>query len=242
MVKSSDSHIAGHRIQGLQNLLIERLTPESRNAVLAAGRVVSHPSGMVLHEPSAAIDYLTFPVSGLISMLAVMADGRTIETASIGSEGVMGGFGIVGMHRFYARALVSLPLVAISVSRHDMRNLIRQHPDIQDVLTGYIEALLAQLFTLAPCNALHSVEARFCRWILRASDQLGSDEVPITQDMLSQILGVRRASVTGVAGHLEKAGIISLQRARVNVIDRARLESAACECRDKQRYQVATAP
>ncbi len=186
--------------------------------------------GTILGEPGKQIDHLVFPESGMISLLAVMSDGRSIETVSIGRDGVLGSTAGLGVRSYSGRAVVYLPGTGLRIASSDIRRLGKEHPVIQDTLIEYVENLLRQMFVNAGCNALHSIELRFSRWLLRACDRLESNFVPMTQELLSQVLGVRRASITEAAGHLEVLGLIRRSRGHIEVIDRIALHAASCEC------------
>ncbi len=186
---------------------------------------------MILSEPGALIEYLTFPESGMVSLLAVMQDGRTIATASIGRDGVLGGFGSLGLRSFPGRSVVHLPGIALRVPASKIVRLARHYPAIREMLIDYVERLLGQLFVLSACNSLHPIELRLSRWLLQAREKVGSEIIPITQELLSEVLGVRRASITEAAGNLEAMGLIRRNRGYIEIVNHAELAASACECR-----------
>jgi CRP-like cAMP-binding protein len=164
----------------------------------------------------------------MISLLAVMSDGQGIETATVGSEGVVGAMSGFGIRRGFTRAVVQAPLVASRISCTQFQAAIQKSE--ANLIVNYNELLLAQIQQTAACNALHATESRLARWLLQTRDRIDSDVLPLTQEFLSQMLGVRRTTVTLVARQLEQAGVIKNRRGRIIVMDRKGLEDMACEC------------
>jgi CRP-like cAMP-binding protein len=194
--------------------------------------------GKVLSEAGDPIQQVYFPHEGMISLLAVMTDGRGIETATVGSEGVVGAMSGFGMHISFTRAVVQAPLVASRISAKAFRAALTQSSTIRNLMAAYNEVLLAQVQQTAACNALHAIEARLARWLLQTRDRVDSDVLPLTQEFLSQMLGVRRTTVNLVARQLEHAGTIQRRRGRIVITDRAGLEEVACECYGIVRDQL----
>ncbi len=199
--------------------------------------VVSMPRGTVLHEPGDEIDQVWFPHSGMISMLAVMMDGKAIETATVGHEGVVGAMAGLGLHFTLTRATVQVPLVASQIPAAAFRKAVQESESLRDLVVRYNEVLLGQVQVTAACNALHSIHARLARWILQTSDRTGEGTVPLTQELLSEMLGVRRSSVSEVANKLQAAGMIRYRRGNIEVLDRKALERASCECYETIKLQ-----
>jgi CRP-like cAMP-binding protein len=141
----------------------------------------------------------------MISLLAVMSDGQGIETATVGSEGVVGAMSGFGIRRGFTRAVVQAPLVASRISCTQFQAAIQKSE--ANLIVNYNELLLAQIQQTAACNALHATESRLARWLLQTRDRIDSDVLPLTQEFLSQMLGVRRTTVTLVARQLEQAGV-----------------------------------
>ena len=179
----------------------------------------------------------------MISLLAVMSDGQGIETATVGSEGVVGAMCGFGIRRGFTRAVVQAPLVASRISSVQFHTAVQKSEGIRNLMASYNERLLAQVQQTAACNALHAMESRLARWLLQTRDRIDSDVLPLTQEFLSQMLGVRRTTVTLVARQLGQAGVIQNRRGRIVIIDRKGLEDVACECYAIVRDQMnATLP
>jgi CRP-like cAMP-binding protein len=216
--------------------------PNGANRLLAAltpadfGLLVPHlidmelEHGALLHEQDDAIEHVYFPRSGMISLLTVMGNGQAVEAATVGREGVVGAVAGLVPVRASSRAIVQAPGAAAVISTARLRAAVGQSECIRDMILMYKERLLAQVQQTAGCNALHKAEARLARWLLQTRDRIDSDSIPLTQEFLSQMLGVRRTTVTMVAGVLQKAGLIRYRRGYVQILDRGGLERAACEC------------
>jgi CRP-like cAMP-binding protein len=192
--------------------------------------VTPFPQGTLLAEAGEEMDQVYFPLGGMISVLTVLRDGEAIETATIGRDGVLGGPAAFGPYRTRVRAIVQIPVVAATLSAVQLRAATETSPAIQRLCIGYNEVLLTQARVGAACNALHLTEARFCRWLLQASRISGSRRIHLTHEFLSEMLGVRRTSVTEIAVKLQLAGLISYTRGVIDIIDPYALQERACEC------------
>jgi len=199
-----------------------RLAPRLRPIVLE--------QGTLLYEPGDEIKQVYFPHTGMISLLRVMQNGKAIETATVGHEGAIGIMAGLGAYTTLSRAAVQLPLTGMQIATVPFRKAVHESAALQSLIAKYRELLLFQTQTIAACNALHLIEPRFCRWILQASDRSEDDLLPLTHELLSQMLGVRRASVNEVANKLQAAGIIEYARGTVKIVNRKRLKSLSCEC------------
>jgi len=184
----------------------------------------------LLAEAGDEVDRVVFPLSGMISLLVVMKDGRAIETATVGRNGFFGAAAGFGLYRSNVRAIVQVQMTGGFITSAQFRKAANASRAIQLMCINYNEALLAQARVTAACNALHSVEARFCRWLLQTGRVTDSDTITLTQEFLSEMLGVRRTSVTEVASKLQGAGIISYARGVIKILDRAGLDARSCEC------------
>lgn len=193
-------------------------------------QLVSFSGGEVLWEPGDEVEYAYFPHTGMISLLAVMSDGSAIETATIGREGAIGLMTGLGVHITSTRATVQTPLAASRIGASQFRKLVRDSDDLRSLIVRSNEVLLAQVQMTAACNAVHSLEQRLSRWILQTRDRTDGDVLPLTHELLSQMLGVRRSSVSEIASKLQADGLISYRRGKVFIDDRAGLERNACEC------------
>jgi len=192
--------------------------------------VVVLAQGAVAYETGDEADYVYFPHNGMFSLLAVMRDGKAIETATVGREGVVGAMAGLGLYRSLVRVVVQLPLTDSKIASPQFRKAVAASPPIRDLAIMYNEVLLTQARITAACNALHPVEARFCRWLLQSADRAASDTVTLTQELLAEMLGVRRTSVTEVAGKLQNEGVITYSRGVIRIVDRPGLERLSCEC------------
>jgi CRP-like cAMP-binding protein len=213
-----------------QNRLLAALRPADRALLQPHLREVALVHGAMLQEKGEQIERVYFPQSGMISLLAVMQPGNAIETATIGREGAVGGMSGLGPRRAFSRAVVQMPGIASQILTGKFQAILAQCTAIRDTVVNYNEVLLAQVQQSAACNALHDAEERFCRWLLQSCDRSDSDIVPITQESLAQMLGVRRTTVTLVAQTLQEEGMLRYSRGRVEIIDRSALETRACEC------------
>jgi len=173
-----------------------------------------------LQEAGEPVQQIYFPHQGMVSLLAVMSDGQGIETATVGSEGVVGAMSGFGVRQGFTRAVVQAPLVASRISSLQFHTAVQKSEGIRNLMVSYNEALLAQVQQTAACNALHATESRLARWLLQTRDRIDTDVLPLTQEFLSQMLGVRRTTVTLVARQLEKAGVIQNRRGRCTATSR----------------------
>jgi CRP-like cAMP-binding protein len=227
------------QVNPLGNKLLSGLSRDDFELMRPHLVVAMIAQGMVLAEPGDEIDRVVFPTTGMISLVVIMKDGRAIETAAIGRDGVFGASSAFGIYKSKVRALVQIPMVAASMTSVQFRRAAATSKAIHHLCIDANEMLLTQARITAACNALHTVEARFCRWLLQAREVSGSDTITLTQEFLSEMLGVRRTSVTEVASKLQGAGIISYARGVIRISDMAALELRSCECLGTLREQEA---
>jgi CRP-like cAMP-binding protein len=185
--------------------------------------------GVMLHDMGEELEHVYFPHTGMVSLVAVMQSGGTVETATIGRAGVIGASAGLGESTF-ARAIVQLPGTAARLSGVQFCAAANQSQTIRDLIVRYNDLLLAHTQQSVACNALHALEARLCRWLLQTHDCMEGDAIPLTQEFLGQMLGVRRSTVTLAARLLQSAGLIRYRRGLIQIVDRAGLEDIACEC------------
>jgi CRP-like cAMP-binding protein len=186
----------------------------------------------VIAEAGDEVDRVVFPLNGMISLVIVMKDGKAIETATIGRNGFFGASAGFGRHRTTVRAIVQVAMRAAWIPAARFRKAVAASQAIHTLCTDYNETLLVQARVTASCNALHRVEARLCRWLLQTREVTGSDTIPLTQEFLSEMLGVRRTSVTEVASKLQLTGAISYSRGSIRILSVAALAEHCCECLD----------
>jgi CRP-like cAMP-binding protein len=187
-------------------------------------------AGAILQEQEAPVEQIYFPLSGLISLNAVMEAGEVVDTATVGRRGAVGAFAGLGHWHAFTRAVVQIPGTAMVISASHFQAAVSQSERIRDLILRYKEGLLAQVQQTAACNALHQVEARLARWLLQAIDGVDEPTLPLTHDHLAEMLAVRRTTVTVIAGKLQEARLIRYHRGRIDVLDRVGLEKMACEC------------
>jgi len=227
-------------INPLDNKLLALLPRDDFDALKPHLTTVSLAQGDVVYEAGAEVDYVYFPHSGMFSMLAVMRDGKAIETATVGREGVIGAMAGLGLYKSLVRATVQLPLHASIIGAAPFRRAVAASNGIRDLAVRYNEVMLTQARITAACNALHHVEERFCRWLLQSADRAASDTVALTQELLAEMLGVRRTSVTDVARKMQDRGVITYSRGVITILDRAALTRLSCECYGNLIEQEAT--
>lgn len=191
---------------------------------------VSLATKQVLYEPNSPIDYVYFPTGAMASLVAVMQDGTAVETAAVGHEGMVGAPLVLGATSTPLKAFCQVPGPAERLPAEVLMRLVDRSPRLRRLLNRYVQVLMVQLAQGVACNRLHSVEQRCPRWLLATRDRVATDSFPLTQEFMAEMLGVRRAGVTEVAGRLQKAGLIRYNHGRVTLLDRDRLRSAACEC------------
>jgi CRP-like cAMP-binding protein len=195
--------------------------------------LVTLPLGEVLYESGDQLQHVYFPVVSIISLLYVMADGASAEIAVVGNEGIIGIALFMGGETMPNRAVVQSAGHAYKLRGQVLKEEFNRAGDLQHLLLRYTQALLTQMSQTAVCNRHHSVDQQLCRWLLLSLDRLASNELTMTQELIANMLGVRREGVTEAAGKLQSAGLIHYSREHITVIDRPRLEARACEC-----YQV----
>jgi CRP-like cAMP-binding protein len=222
-----------------ENLLLAAL-PAADLAVLTRHlKPTLLKQGALLQEQGETVDRVYFPLSGMISLLAVMRQGDAIETATIGREGAVGAISGLGPRRAHTRTVVQVAGSALQVPSARFQSLAQDSEPIRNIIVSYGEMLLIQIQQTAACNALHDVEQRMSRWLLQARDRVNENTIRLTHEFLAQMLGVRRTTVSVVANELQQAGLIRYHRGHIEIIDRHGLEARACECYDVIRREVA---
>ena len=186
--------------------------------------------GMVVYESGNPQPYVYFPTDSIISLLYVMEDGASAEIAIVGREGLVGISLFMGGDTTASRAVVQSAGYAFRMKGKYIRDEFVLAGRVQQLFLRYTQALLTQMGQTAVCNRHHNVDQQLCRWLLMSLDRLSQDELTMTQELIANMLGVRREGVTDAAGKLQRAGIIQYTRGRIRVLDRAALEKRACEC------------
>jgi len=201
-------------------------------------KLVRMTLGQLLHPVGARIEHVYFPESGMVSMLTVMKSGEQIETAIIGREGVIGGWVAIDGVNTNTQSTVQIEGSAQQVSTARFLETYRASDTFRSAMNAYQGVILFQAQQSAGCHAIHSVEARLCRWLLLSQDILESEHVPLTQEFLSHMLGVRRTSVSLCAHTLQKSGLIQYARGNIKIQNRKGLEECACECYSAIRERI----
>lgn len=216
------------------NFLLGHLASATLARVAPHLSVVEMAAGDVLAEPHQSIQRVYFPHSGIISCIVELADGSTIETGMIGNDGVFGASQAMDDKVSLNLAMIQIAGRASVTSPERLRALAGELPDFKALLIKYEQFFLAQVQQTAACNAVHDIEARTCKWLSRMHDLVGSDLL-LTQEFFARMMGVRRTSVTTVAGTLQEAGLISYSRGRLHIHEIEQIRKRACECDDAVR-------
>jgi CRP-like cAMP-binding protein len=217
----------------LDNQLLAALPRETLALFAQDLKHVSLSQGIVCYEAGDRIDSVYFPVSGMISLLIAGRNGEISEAGVIGREGAVGIQSGFGARCSYTQATIQIAGNFAVISAAQFERAVSNSAPLRDLIFRYVETLWAKTQQVAACNAFHSGSARLCRWLLQAADCTGSDHVPLTQEYLADMLGLRRTTVTLFAQELQERGVIRYSRGRITLLDRKMLEAGACDC-----YQV----
>jgi CRP-like cAMP-binding protein len=212
------------------NKILAALPRKEFDSLSSKLRTVPLKLGENLYMPEQKIDYVYFVNSGVVSLLAALENGATVEAGVIGPEGMAGLSVVLGANSTPNQALIQSAGTAERMSNTDVVIEFRKGGKLRDLLLRYTYTLFTQVAQTAACNRLHSIEQRLARWLLLTQDRVNSDEFVLTQDFLSRMLGVRRAGVSVAANTLRQAGLIDYRRGTMMVLDRAGLEAYSCEC------------
>jgi CRP-like cAMP-binding protein len=219
------------KIKPKDNFLLAALPAEVFDRLLPDLKPVTMPLGEVIYEPGAQLEHVYFPTpSCIVSMLYVMEDGSSAEIAVVGDEGMVGIALFMGGGTTPSRALVQSAGQAFRLPGEALKKEFERHSGLQILLLRYTQALITQMSQTAVCNRHHSVDQQLCRWLLLSLDRLVTNELTMTQELIANMLGVRREGVTEAAGKLQARGLISYSRGRITVLDRPGLEAQVCEC------------
>ncbi len=222
IVNLASEHVGhNHLLAAMPAKAVALLESEFKHVSLAAGTV--------LFEPGALIDNIYFPQSGMISLLVVTREGQHIETGLIGCEGAVGLNAGLGPRRSPTCAITQVAGTFLVIRASPFEQIARENAKLRDVIAAYTERLWLEAQQLAACNAVHHAGSRLCRWLLQCADRIEGD-LPLTQESLAQMLGVRRTTVTFLAQSMQTKGHIRYSRGHIAIRDRAALEAGACEC------------
>jgi CRP-like cAMP-binding protein len=213
-----------------QNQLLAALPEADYQRLLAHLEFVKLPLGLVVFESGSKLRHLYFPASGIVSLLYAMENGASTEIAVIGNEGVVGIALFMGGESTPSRAVVQSAGHGYRLKATALKTEFERGGPLQHLLLRYTQALIAQMTQTAVCNRHHAVDQQLCRWLLLSLDRLPSNELAMTQELIANMLGVRREGVTEAAGRLQEAGLIRYRRGHITVLDRPKLEKRVCEC------------
>ncbi len=213
-----------------QNHLLEALSKSDLNRFYSDLELIEMPLGQVLYESGEKLKYVFFPTTSIISLLYVMENGASAEIAVVGNEGILGISLFMGGETTPSRAIVQSGGYGYRLKAQLLKDEFNRGGPTMRLLLRYTQALITQMSQTAVCNRHHSIDQQLCRWLLLSLDRLDSDELTMTQELIANMLGVRREGVTEAAGKLQKLGLINYNRGRINVIDRPGLEEKCCEC------------
>jgi len=216
-----------------QNRLLAALPPEGQDRIFPNLELVPMPLGHVVCESGLEMRHVYFPTTSIVSLLYVMEDGSSAEIAVVGNEGIVGISLFMGGETTTSRAVVQSAGHAYRLRGQSIKDSFLRAGTMQRLLLCYTQALLTQMAQTAVCNRHHSIDQQLCRWLLISLDRLPSNVLVMTQELIANMLGVRREGVTEAAGKLQRAGLIHYNRGKITVLDRPGLERRVCEC-----YQV----
>lgn len=212
------------------NHILAALPAKDYQRILPDLQLVDMPLGWTLSESGDHVNFLHFPISGIVSLMYVLEDGSTSETALVGKEGLVGISIFMGGESMPSSTEVQSPGKAYRLSRKVMKREFALGGELQHLALLFTQALIAQTSQTAVCNQHHALDQQMCRWLLMSVDRLETDVLHITQEMIGKLLGVRRESITQVLGRFEKDGLIERARGRITLVDRPGIEERVCEC------------
>jgi len=226
----STTPVASGKHSPKQNHLLAALPANDYARLLPDLELVPMPLGWAVYEAGGKLGYVYFPTTCIISLLYVMEDGASAEIAITGNEGLVGIALFMGGETTPSRAIVQSAGYGFRLKASALKREFEHGGPLQHLALRYTQALITQMAQTAVCNRHHAVEQQLCRWLLLSLDRLPTNELNMTQELIANMLGVRREGVTEAAGHLQKAGLINYSRGHIVVLDRPKLEQRVCEC------------
>jgi CRP-like cAMP-binding protein len=223
----------------MSNQILLTLPGDERANIVDYSTRVTLAQNFVIYRPGQPIEHVYFLDSGFVSLLATGRDGRAVEIALVGPEGLVGSSVVLGPPEANGGAVVRLTGEALRAPVAPFLRSCERSPALRTLVNRHVGLVLSQAEQNAFCHALHSIEARFCRWVLQVSDNSGSDVLELTQELCAQALGVQRTSVSMIAHALQLAGSIRTRRGKIEILDRLSLQNAACECYEQLRQHHA---
>ena len=222
-----------------RNRLLLALPSRNLNRLMPELEHIRCQRAEVLIDADSSLDHVFFPDDGVVSVVAVYANGSVIEMATIGREGCTGMQAFFGAKTSSVRLLVQIPGSAAKMSRVAFTRAMELMPSFRNLMSAYVHAFLEQVLVSVACNGAHSLKERLARWLLMMRDRGDEDALPITQNLLAEMLGVQRPTITNAAGELERTGLIARGRRQVTILDRQGLTKASCECYQLVRTRLA---
>jgi CRP-like cAMP-binding protein len=213
-----------------QNQLLAATPAEVKKRLFPDLELVTMPLGRVLYESGDVMRHVYFPTDSIVSLLYVMESGASAEISVVGNDGIVGVSLFMGGESTPSRAIVQSAGFAYRLLGQRLKDEFNRHGEMQILMLRYTQALITQMAQTAACNRHHSIDQQLCRWLLLSLDRLTSDRLTMTQELIANMLGVRREGVTDAAGKLHRLGIIEYQRGEIRVLNRSRLEELSCEC------------
>jgi len=213
-----------------QNHLLAALPEDIQSRVFPRLEPVTLPLGKVLYESGDTLRHVYFPTDSIVSLLYVMESGASAEISVVGNEGLVGISLFMGGESTPSRAIVQSAGSAYRLPGQQLKDEFNRHGELQNLLLRYTQALITQMSQTAVCNRHHTIDQQLCRWLLLSLDRLPDNHLTMTQELIANMLGVRREGVTEAAGKLQRAGVIHYSRGQITVLDRPQLEQLSCEC------------
>ncbi|MCH8530269.1 MAG: Crp/Fnr family transcriptional regulator [Saccharospirillum sp.] len=217
-------------IQPARNRILAALPPDVQGRLFPYLEEVPMPLGEVLYEAGVKMRHVYFPVDSIVSLLYVMESGASAEISVVGNEGLVGISLFMGGESTSSRAVVQSGGSGYRLLGHRLVDEFNRHGPLMALVLRYTQALITQMAQTAVCNRHHSIDQQLCRWLLLSLDRLPTNHLVMTQELIANMLGVRREGVTEAAGRLQKQGVIEYRRGHIEVVDRSRLEQLSCEC------------
>jgi CRP-like cAMP-binding protein len=214
----------------MKNQLLSLLSPSDSKLLAPYLKLANFEQQHVLFEADERIRHVYFPTGAVVSLVVTLSTGETVEAAMVGSDGVVGASAALDGKVSLSRGIIQLGGEMIVCDIDALKSTALQSPNLLSLLIRHEQTVYAQAQQSAACFATHQVEARFCRWLLRARDLSGSDYLPFTQEYLAEMLGVRRTSVTAVAKALQESGLIKYARGKIQILDAKAMQKMTCEC------------
>lgn len=212
------------------NHILAALSPAVQERILPQLEYVSLPLGKVLYESGDTLRHVYFPTDSIVSLLYVMENGASAEISVVGNEGVVGVSLFMGGESTPSRALVQSGGHGYRLLAQRLKDEFNRHGELMTLMLRYTQALITQMAQTAVCNRHHTIDQQLCRWLLLSLDRLPSNRLTMTQELIANMLGVRREGVTEAAGKLQRLGVIEYSRGHITVLDRPKLERLSCEC------------